>query len=94
VKIGYVINRIIKFVADTHLHNIKVRIFWENVCTLLLQTAFSERERGFKIKVQFKNRPLVHLEDQSVSCISADMVDYFTFKRSLFSMATRRNLIV
>ena len=27
-----------------------------------------QKERGFKIKVGFKNRPLVHLEDLSVSC--------------------------
>jgi len=46
------------------------------------------------MKVTFKNRPLVHLEDQSVSCISADMVDYFNFRRRLFSMAKRRTMMV
>jgi len=57
------------------LHNVKVRIFWGNICTLLLQTAYRKGERGFKIKVRFKNHPLAHLDDKSVSFINADMVN-------------------
>ena len=57
------------------MHNVKVRIFWENICILLLQTAYIKRERGFKIKIRFKNRPLAHLEDMSVYFISADTVN-------------------
>jgi len=56
------------------LHNAKVRIFWENICTLLLQTAYRKRERGFKIKVKFKNRLPAHLEHKSVFLVSADTV--------------------
>jgi len=46
------------------------------------------------MKLNFKNRPFVHLEDKGLSCVSADTVDYFNFRRRFSSMTTRRTLMV
>ena len=93
MKIGYVINGIIQCVADSYLDNTKLRLLLENTCILLLQTASSKTKRGFKMKLSFKNRPLVYFEDHSVSCVPVDIIEYSNCRRRFFSIAKRRTLM-